>query len=130
MCDLGGWTDTDRCAVDPDNLVYDKHPLIKAAIDLMKVPDDCNLHVNTQVQRTLHPDLVCDAFETIIEIAASHKALGCKVNGAGGNGGSLAILTNGDMARKRRLLEALTTRGYQPLPVYLSRQGPRVWESR
>jgi len=82
---------------------------------------------NTEMQRQLHPGLVCEAFESIISIAADFGALGCKVNGAGGDGGSLTILGNGDMARKRQMLKAITDRGYHVLPIYLSRQGLRVW---
>lgn len=82
---------------------------------------------NTGVQRALHPDLVCDAMEEIIAVAEDFAALGVKVNGAGGDGGSLTLLTDGDMARKRRLLRALFERGFHSLPIYLSRQGLRVW---
>jgi D-glycero-alpha-D-manno-heptose-7-phosphate kinase len=85
---------------------------------------------NTQIQRDLHRDLVCDAFEGIISLADEHGALGCKVNGAGGDGGSVAILTNGDMRKKRELEKALLRQGFQVLPIYLSRRGLRVWETR
>jgi D-glycero-alpha-D-manno-heptose-7-phosphate kinase len=89
---------------------------------LGRVMDD-----NTGVQRALHPDLVCGAMEEIIAVAREFGVLGVKVNGAGGDGGSLTLLTNGDMARKRRLLRALDERGFHSLPIYLSRQGLRVW---
>lgn len=85
---------------------------------------------NTGVQRALHPGLVCEDFENVIAIARDFGAAGCKVNGAGGDGGSIAILTNGNMAEKRRLQRALEDSGYLTLPVYLSRRGLRVWESR
>ncbi|MDA0577503.1 MAG: GHMP kinase [Verrucomicrobia bacterium] len=84
---------------------------------------------NTEVQRKLHPALVCRAFENIIDIASGFGVLGCKVNGAGGDGGSLTILTDGDAAQKRRLLQTLTEKGFKPIPLYLSRQGLRVWET-
>jgi D-glycero-alpha-D-manno-heptose-7-phosphate kinase len=48
---------------------------------------------NTEAQERLHPDLVSREARQIIEIAKHHKALGWKVNGAGGEGGSLTILT-------------------------------------
>ncbi|MBU0477684.1 GHMP kinase [bacterium] len=83
---------------------------------------------NTEVQRELHKGLVCGKFEEIISIAEDFHALGCKVNGAGGDGGSIAILTNGDMAKKRELQEVLVQRGFQCLPIYLSRRGLRVWK--
>ena len=83
----------------------------------------------TDAQRRLHRDLVCSRFEEIIGLAADFDVLGCKVNGAGGDGGSITLLADGDMAKKRRMLKALAKRGYQSLPLYLSRQGLRVWSS-
>ena len=87
------------------------------------------MNENTEAQRDLHPALVCEAFEQMIEMSAEFGALGCKVNGAGGDGGSLTILTDGDMPRKRKLQKALTEKGFTPLSIYLSRQGLRVWEA-
>ncbi len=84
---------------------------------------------NTQVQRSLHKHLVCNDFETIISLAENFDALGCKVNGAGGDGGSVAILTNGDMRQKRLLQNALLQQGFQTLPIFLSRLGLRVWKT-
>lgn len=84
---------------------------------------------NTAVQRALHPALICEAFERIVEEATAFNVRGCKVNGAGGDGGSIALLTDGDMAKKRALQQRLQTCGYQVLPVYLSRRGLRVWHS-
>ncbi|MCA1809559.1 MAG: GHMP kinase [Kiritimatiellia bacterium] len=85
------------------------------------------MNANTDVQRKLHRALVCPRFEEIIEIAGDFDVLGCKVNGAGGDGGSITLLSDGDMAKKRRLLKTLADHGYQALPLYLSRQGLRVW---
>lgn len=85
------------------------------------------MNENTEAQRQLHPKLVCDQFEQIMGIAREFGALGFKVNGAGGDGGSLTILTDGDMARKRQLLRTLTEERFTPLPIYLSRMGLRVW---
>ncbi len=85
------------------------------------------MNENTQAQRELHPDLICRAFEDIIAMASDFGALGCKVNGAGGDGGSLTILTDGDMSRKRELMNLLREKEFHPLPIYLSRQGLRVW---
>ena len=47
---------------------------------------------NTEAQRRLHPDLVCDDAERVIAIARACGAAGWKVNGAGGEGGSVTIL--------------------------------------
>ena len=85
------------------------------------------MSANTDVQRRLHPELVCARFEEIIALAADFGTLGWKVNGAGGDGGSITLLSDGDMAKKRRMLQTLAARGYQSLPLYLSRSGLRVW---
>lgn len=84
---------------------------------------------NTAVQRALHKNLVCDKFEEIISLANKFGALGCKVNGAGGDGGSIAILTDGDSAKKRQMQNELVRQGFQVVPIYLSRRGLRVWKS-
>ncbi len=86
-------------------------------------------NTNTQVQRDLHKNLICDDFKEIISLAGDFDALGCKVNGAGGDGGSVAILTNGDMRKKRELKNVLLKQGFQILPIYLSRRGLRVWKT-
>ncbi len=85
---------------------------------------------NTEAQRLLHPDLVSADADRIIEIAKAHGALGWKVNGAGGEGGSVTLLC-GDMSHeKRAMLKAIkdTSPSFQNIPIYLSRQGLRVWE--
>lgn len=84
---------------------------------------------NTAVQRALHKNLVCDKFEEIIALARDFDALGCKVNGAGGDGGSIAILTDGNTAKKRLMQAELVRQGFQTIPIYLSRRGLRVWRS-
>ena len=75
------------------------------------------LVANTEAQRDLHPALVSDDAQAVIDAAAAAGALGWKVNGAGGAGGSVTILC-GD--RRPAVEEA------QVLPVRLSRQGVRV----
>jgi len=86
-------------------------------------------HQNTEVQRRLHPDLVCSDFEKIISLASAYDAEGCKVNGAGGDGGSVTILCSADLNRKRELESELHRSNFRCLPVLLSSQGLRVWES-
>ncbi len=48
---------------------------------------------NTEAQARLHPALISPEAASVIEIAKAHGALGWKVNGAGGDGGSLTILS-------------------------------------
>jgi D-glycero-alpha-D-manno-heptose-7-phosphate kinase len=82
---------------------------------------------NTEQQRQLHPSLVCEQADDIISVARDFGTLGHKVNGAGGDGGSLTLLCDGDRAKKRRMLTAMDERGYRHLPIYMSRRGLRVW---
>jgi D-glycero-alpha-D-manno-heptose-7-phosphate kinase len=86
---------------------------------------------NTEAQAQLHPDLVGRDARTVIEIARAHGALGWKVNGAGGDGGSVTLLTGPESAAKRALVRAIeqTDPLYSNLPIYLSRGGLRLWES-
>ena len=83
---------------------------------------------NTAAQATLHPELVhADAWR-IIGIAAAHGAVGWKVNGAGGDGGSIALLGSGERAARKAMLRAIVedNRALAPIPIVLSRQGLRV----
>lgn len=85
---------------------------------------------NTEGQRNLHPSLVNADAQQVIEIAREHGALGWKVNGAGGDGGSVTILSGPRMSEKRAMLRAIeeTNPLYQNIPIYLSRMGLRVWQ--
>ena len=83
---------------------------------------------NTEVQRELHPDLVCEKFTEIIRVADFFEVSGCKVNGAGGDGGSVTLLGNGDPDLKKKMLHTLEEKGFHSIPVTLSPNGVRVWE--
>ena len=50
----------------------------------------------TEGQRALHPALVSAAADEVWRVARSHGALGWKVNGAGGDGGTVPVLACGD----------------------------------
>jgi D-glycero-alpha-D-manno-heptose-7-phosphate kinase len=65
----------------------------------------------------------------VISIAQAHGALGWKVNGAGGSGGSLTLLWGGDSAAKRAMLREIEQENelFRSIPIALSRQGLRVW---
>ncbi len=47
---------------------------------------------NNEAQRSLHPELIPKEADLVIEIAKRNDALGWKVNGAGGSGGSMTVL--------------------------------------
>lgn len=87
---------------------------------------------NTEAQRSLHPGLVGMEAETAIEVAASCGAVGWKVNGAGGNGGSLTVLRKSDADETRDLEHSLARAdpGFEVIPTQLSSDGLRVWEGQ
>ena len=84
---------------------------------------------NTNAQRNLHPNLVSRDAEQIIAVAQEYGALGWKVNGAGGEGGSMTLLSGPSMTAKRAMLHAIeeTNPLFQNIPIYLSRYGLRIW---
>jgi D-glycero-alpha-D-manno-heptose-7-phosphate kinase len=85
---------------------------------------------NTEAQERLHPDLVSRDARRVIEIAKEHGALGWKVNGAGGEGGSLTILTGTLSHVKRAMIREIEAenRLFKNIPIYLSRYGLRTWD--
>lgn len=87
---------------------------------------------NTEAQARLHPALVGTEATRVIAIAREHLALGWKVNGAGGEGGSITLLCDESSPRKRALIRAIegADPGFRHVPTYLSRQGLRVWTSQ
>ncbi len=85
---------------------------------------------NTEAQSRLHPYLISSDAARIIEIAKVHNALGWKVNGAGGEGGSVTILCDDLSSVKRTMIRDIESENplYQNIPIYLSRYGLRTWE--
>jgi D-glycero-alpha-D-manno-heptose-7-phosphate kinase len=85
---------------------------------------------NTELQRLLHPDLISHEAQTVIDTAAAFGALGWKVNGAGGEGGSVTILCGPGEKAKHRLQCAVSDAdpSFRVVPTTLSRDGVRVWE--
>jgi D-glycero-alpha-D-manno-heptose-7-phosphate kinase len=86
---------------------------------------------NTEAQRTLHPALVGSEAHELIALAQKHGAIGWKVNGAGGEGGSVTLLCGASASARRALLRSIaqTNRLFRPIPIALSRTGLRVWDS-
>ena len=88
-----------------------------------------SLDDNTALQAELHPALVSPAARQLMETAKAYGALGAKVNGAGGDGGSVTILGGDDAAERRamcRAILALDSR-FRQLPCQLSAEGLTVW---
>lgn len=84
---------------------------------------------NTEAQSRLHHALVGTEAATVIAIARAHGVLGWKVNGAGGEGGSVTLLCDEHAAKKRALVRAIETEDplFRSIPIHLSRHGLRVW---
>jgi D-glycero-alpha-D-manno-heptose-7-phosphate kinase len=84
---------------------------------------------NTDAQAALHGDLVHRDAWRIMEIAAAHGAIGWKVNGAGGDGGSVTLLCDARAGRKRAMIRAISQENpaFLPIPTAISREGLRVW---
>ena len=83
---------------------------------------------NTEAQRRLHPGLVGRAAQQVIDAARDHHAVGWKVNGAGGEGGSVTILLAADADSRAALLAemARSSPSCRPLPVRLMARGVEV----
>jgi len=82
--------------------------------------------INTEGQRALHAALINPVAQQIIDLANRHHAAGWKVNGAGGSGGSVALLMDGAVQNQRRLLDALAgLADCQLIKPRLARQGLR-----
>jgi D-glycero-alpha-D-manno-heptose-7-phosphate kinase len=89
-----------------------------------------SMSINTEAQGELHPDLICEDAHRIIEVARANGAIGWKVNGAGGDGGSITLLCGPTSSEKRQMIQAIEGANplYKSLPIYLSRFGLRIWE--
>jgi D-glycero-alpha-D-manno-heptose-7-phosphate kinase len=79
---------------------------------------------NTEAQRSLHPALVGADARRVIELAAARDAVGWKVNGAGGDGGSVTLLCATPESR-HELEQGIVDldHRYRVLPVELSPVG-------
>jgi D-glycero-alpha-D-manno-heptose-7-phosphate kinase len=86
---------------------------------------------NTDAQAALHPALVGSRHRKIIEIARRHGAVGWKVNGAGGEGGSVTILSGPSRPVKRAMIREIENADpkFRNIPINLSRTGLRIWET-
>lgn len=86
---------------------------------------------NTEAQSRLNDALVGADAHRVIEIAKAHGAVGWKVNGAGGDGGSVTLLCGPHSHIKREMLRAIANENntYRDIPIRLSETGVRVWET-
>jgi D-glycero-alpha-D-manno-heptose-7-phosphate kinase len=84
---------------------------------------------NTEAQGRLHPKLISADASRVFEIAREYGAIGWKVNGAGGEGGSVTLLCGDVSQKKRAMIRAIEQENplFKNIPIYLSRYGLRVW---
>ena len=87
--------------------------------------------MNTEAQSELNPALVSKDAQQIIDIARQHGAIGWKVNGAGGEGGSITLLCGDTSSQKRELIRQIEAANplFKNIPIYLSRFGLRIWDA-
>lgn len=83
---------------------------------------------NTEYQRDLHKGLVCDRADRVIELAQKWGAVGWKVNGAGGDGGSMTLLGGDDEKKTQEMVREMKAEipGLKEIPIILSSQGLQV----
>jgi D-glycero-alpha-D-manno-heptose-7-phosphate kinase len=82
---------------------------------------------NTEAQCSLHPGIVGVDAQRVIAFAAARGAVGWKVNGAGGDGGSVTILSP-DWETKEKFEDRVTDldKHYRVLPIQVSTVGLEV----
>ncbi len=86
---------------------------------------------NTEAQYDLDHDLVGPKHKKIIEIASQNGAIGWKVNGAGGFGGSVTLLSGNSRVEKRAMINKVLqgNSSFREIPINLCPFGLRVWQS-
>lgn len=86
---------------------------------------------NHEAQRALHPALISSSAERVVNIAQAHRALGWKVNGAGGEGGSLTLLSGPRRDVQRAMLGDILAENpdVRLIPIRLSSTGVQVWRT-
>jgi D-glycero-alpha-D-manno-heptose-7-phosphate kinase len=84
---------------------------------------------NHEARRQLHPALISAAADRIAEIAKAYGAIGRKVNRAGGDGGSLTLLSGFRSEATRALIREIQAESalFKNILIYLSCYGLRVW---
>jgi D-glycero-alpha-D-manno-heptose-7-phosphate kinase len=89
------------------------------------------MNANTSAQARLHPDLVGHDAQRVIDHARAHGAVGVKVNGAGGEGGSLTLLGSAKDAERQSMIDAIlgVSSLFRRVPIELSPHGLVVTET-
>jgi D-glycero-alpha-D-manno-heptose-7-phosphate kinase len=120
---------------EDDDGLRDLEPLRRAARDGAAGLDAGDLTAygqalvaNTRAQAALRPELVSADAWRIAAVARAHGATGWKVNGAGGDGGSVTLLGPPDREARDRLVADLGTAGrdWCVVPLRLDARGLTV----
>jgi D-glycero-alpha-D-manno-heptose-7-phosphate kinase len=84
---------------------------------------------NTKAQARLHPALLGKDAARVIAVAREQGAWGWKVNGAGGEGGSVTLLCDEDAAQRGALVREILREdpAFRQVPIRLSSEGARAW---
>lgn len=87
--------------------------------------------LNTEAQSELNSALISADAQQIIDMARAHGAIGWKVNGAGGEGGSITLLCGETSSQKREMIRQIEGANslFKNIPIYLSRFGLRIWDA-
>lgn len=85
---------------------------------------------NNEGQRALHAGLISGGADAVASAARRSGAAGWKVNGAGGEGGSMTVLGPSDDVRRRRMVDKINGLGgdIRVIPIALSSAGLKTWE--
>jgi len=86
--------------------------------------------LNHEAQRRLGTGLVSGKADRAARVFKRFGAVGWKVNGAGGAGGSMTVLAAPDDARRRAMAEAVGRlgRGVRIIPTRISPEGVQAWD--
>ena len=107
-----------------DRLLAPMRRAAEAAADALAAGDlprfGTALVANTDAQAALHAELISADAHRLIALAAEHHALGWKVNGAGGEGGTVTLLADGNPAPLR---SAIASSGFAILDLRIARRG-------
>ena len=87
------------------------------------------MNQNLAAQQELHADLVGLEAQRLISSANHFGAVGAKVNGAGGDGGTITILSTSDPVRQREMIGTIISElpEVRVLPTKFNHTGIRRW---
>jgi D-glycero-alpha-D-manno-heptose-7-phosphate kinase len=118
----------ERNGTDADTQLEPLRAAAAAAGDALAAGDveryGAALTANTVAQAALHPALVSSDAHALIALAGRHDSVGWKVNGAGGDGGTVTIVASANPVRRADLAAAIdAVDRWQRLPLRLARRG-------